>query len=289
VYESYNYGKNQDSVFLAWSVSKSVTSALVGIAIEEGYIANVSDPVTLYVPALAETAYANSTIEDVLEMASGVRFNEVYLPGTDVFWLQLAIGKDLAQQVQKYVVSDYPTGTFNQYKSSDTQVLGMLLTAATGQTITSYLQAKIWEPAGMTRDARWLADRNGLEATYCGLYASVRDMAKFGLIYLNKGFYNNQQIVPSQWVADSLNTDKLHLQPGNNPNSDDSWGYGYQWWIPDTSGDYAAVGVYNQFIYVNPAANLVIAKSSGAPGYMSNDREDEHIALFRAISQDFID
>lgn len=285
VYENYAYGKNAKSRFHAWSVSKSVVSALIGIAIDEGYIGDVSDPVIKYVPSLSATAYADSTVQDVLEMASGVRFDETYNLGTDVFRLQVAVGKDLSEEVHKYVVKDHATGTFNAYKSLDTVVLGMVLASATGQTITSYLQSRLWEPAGMTQDARWLADRNGLEGASCCLQATLRDQAKFGLIYLNDGFYDGRQIIPRQWVIDSLDTSKPHLQPGENPNSDDSWGYGYQWWIPDTGNDYAAVGVYNQFIYVNPDVNLVIAKASAPFSYLVNDREDEHIAFFRAISE----
>lgn len=287
VYETYGYGKNQDSRFLAWSVSKSVTSALVGIAIDEGFIDTVSDPVVKYVPSLQTTAYADSTIEDVLEMASGVKFDETYNIGTDVFRLQQAVGRDLSKEVHQYVVSDNTSGTFNAYKSIDTVVLGMILVNATGQSVTAYLQSRLWEPAGMTGEAKWLADRNGLEATFCCLQATLRDWAKFGLIYLNNGFYNNKQIIPQQWVSASLDTSKPHLQPGKNPLSDDEWGYGYQWWIPDTGNDYAAVGVFNQFIYVNPDVNLIIVKGSGALSYLVNEREDEHIALFRAISNDF--
>ncbi len=288
VYESYHHGKDSSSRFLAWSVTKSVTSALVGIAVEEGYIDAVSDPVTKYVPELTQTAYAQATVEDVLEMASGVRFDETYWIGTDVFRLQLAVATDLSREVQGFVVSDHAPGTFNGYKSSDTQVLAMVLQNATGTTLTEYLQSRLWEPAGMTGSAEWLADKNGLEASYCCLRATVRDLAKFGLIYLNKGFYNGRQIVPEQWVLDSLNTGKPHLQPGENPQSDDTWGYGYQWWIPDDGQDYAAVGVYNQFVYVNPQAELVIAKVSAPPSYLADDREDEHIALFREISRDIL-
>lgn len=288
VYEDYNYGKDSNSRFLAWSVTKSVTSALVGIAVAEGYIDAVTDPVTKYVPALADTAYAGTTVEEVLQMSSGVRFDETYWLGTDVFRLQLAVGTDLTREVMKYTVADHEPGTFNAYKSSDTQVLAMVLQSATGVSLTEYLQSRIWEPAGMTQSAQWLADRNGLEASYCCLRATVRDLAKFGLIYLNRGFYNNRRIVPEQWVTDSLDTSKPHLQPGDNPQSDDTWGYGYQWWIPDEGQDYAAVGVYNQFIYVNPQAELVIAKSSAAPSYMADDREDEHIAFFREISREFL-
>lgn len=287
VYENYGYGKNQNSRFLAWSVSKSVTSALVGIAIDEGFINEVTDPVVKYVPALQSTAYADSTIEHVLEMASGVQFDETYNLGTDISRLQQAVGRDLSHEIQQYKVLDHPPGTFNEYKSIDTVVLGMILVNATGQSVTSFLQSRLWEPAGMSGEATWLADRNGLEGAFCCLQATLRDWAKFGLIYLNNGFYNNQQIIPQQWVSASLDTSKPHQQPGKNPLSDDEWGYGYQWWIPDAGNDYAAVGVFNQFIYVNPDVNLVIVKGSGALSYLINDREDEHIALFRAISRDF--
>lgn len=283
--ETYYHGKSQDTLFASWSVAKSFTSALIGIAIDEGHIKSVNDLVANYVPALANTAYASATIEDVLEMASGVTFVESYMIGTDVFNLQLAVTNDLAKETLSYQDLDHEPGSFNAYKSLDTQVLGMVLSAATGQSVSSYLESRLWGPAGMTNDAKWLTDRNGMEATFCCMKATTRDFAKLGLIYLNKGFYNNQQIVPTEWVQDSLDISKPHLQPGDNPQSDYDWGYGYQWWFQDNSGDYAAIGIFNQFVYVDPELNLVIAKNSAAPGYLLNDLENEHFALFRAIGR----
>ncbi|MCG8669650.1 MAG: beta-lactamase family protein [Pseudomonadales bacterium] len=283
IHEAYDYGNDERSTFASWSVAKSFTSALVGIAIEDGYINSVEDLVVDYVPELATTAYATSTIEDVLEMASGVDFSETYMIGTDVWNLQLAIGGNLEDEVTQYVELKNEPGTFNAYKSLDTQVLGLLLVRATGQTVSSYLETRLWEPAGMTNDATWLADKEGLEATFCCLQATTRDFAKLGLIYLNNGYYNGQQIINEQWISASLDTSKPHLQPGNHSQSDYDWGYGYQWWFRDERNDYSAVGIFNQFVYIDPEKNLVIAKNSAAPMYLLNDRENEHFALFRAI------
>lgn len=285
VHENYYLGKSENSRFTSWSVAKSFASALIGIAIQEGHIQSVTDPIINYVPEIAGTAYAATTIEDVLEMASGVRFDETYFIGTDVANLQLAISDKFMDEIVKYTETDNTPGTFNRYKSLDTLVLGLLIRNATGQSVASYLEAKIWGPAGMTNDAHWLADADGLEATYCCIKATTRDFAKLGLIYLNNGFYNGQQIVPAPWIAESLDFNEPHLLPGDNPNSDYDWGYGYQWWFRDEGNDYSAVGIFNQFVYINPDANVVIAKNSGAPNYLLNDLENEHFAVFRAISE----
>ncbi len=285
IHEEYHYGHSYDSLFTSWSVAKSITSALIGIAIDEGFIASVTDPVATYVPELGTTAYADATIEDILEMASGVDFDENYVLGSDVANLQLAIANSLKHEVLKYNQLANTPGTFNAYKSLDTQVLGLVLTNATGQSVASYLESRIWTPAGMTHSGFWLADKEGIEATFFFFLATTRDFAKFGLIYLNQGFYNGQQIVPKQWISASLDHSKPHLQPGENPLSDDTWGYGFQWWFRDEGHDYAAVGIFNQFIYIDPERRLVIAKNSANPFYLLKDEENEHYALFRAIGR----
>ena len=151
--------------------------------------------------------------------------------------------------------SEREPGTYNHYVSMDTQVLGMVLRETTGQTLSSYLEEKIWKKTGMESDAYWLVDSTGMEMAFGGLNVVLRDYARFGQLFLNNGVYDGQQIIPKQWVQDSVTPDAPHLMPGENPLSSWIMGYGYQWWIPETSvkkikTDYMAIGVYNQYIYI---------------------------------------
>jgi CubicO group peptidase (beta-lactamase class C family) len=185
---------------------------------------------------------------------------------------------------------EVPPGTFNRYNSMDAQVLGMILRRTTGKTQADYLEEKLWSPLGMESDAYWITDDQGVEFAAGGLIATLRDFAKLGRLYANGGRWNDVQIVPADWVHASITPDAPHLVPGKRASSDSAWGYGFQWWVPDDSGAFSAVGIYNQFVYINPAMHLVIAKTSANHSYglkndESSDREDEHIAFFKAIER----
>ena len=185
---------------------------------------------------------------------------------------------------------EFAPGTFNRYNSMDAQVLGMILRRTTGKTEAAYLEEKLWSPLGMESDAYWATDDEGVEFAVGGLSATLRDFAKLGRLYLNDGRWNGAQIVSVEWVRASVTPDAPHLMPGKRASSDSALGYGFQWWIPDDSGAYSAIGIYNQFVYVNPALRLVIAKTSanhtyGAGGGEASDREEEHFVFFHAIEQ----
>jgi len=292
-FEHYYLGASEATRWLSMSVAKSFISALVGIAIEEGLIQSIEDPVTKYVPPLAGSAYDGVRIKDVLQMSSGARWNEDYSdPESDIgrFGRVFATGGSL-NEFAATLEREREPGTFNRYNSTDTQVLGMLLTNVTGKTIASYMQDKLWQPLRMEYDAYWLVDDTGMEMAFGGLNATLRDYAKLGRLYLNHGYWEGQQIVPEDWVKASTTPDAPHLMPGENPLSDSPMGYGYQWWIMD--GDesaYSAIGVYNQFIYVNPTQDVVIVKLSANSDYGTSQdesayREFETIAFFHAIEE----
>lgn len=289
-FEEYYRGNDAGSKAISWSVAKSFISALVGIAVEEGYIDSIEDPVTRYVPALAGSGYDNVPIKDVLEMSSGVRFDETY---ADFFSDINRMGRVLALNgsLDSFVASlenEREPGTFNHYVSMDTQVLGMVLREATGRNISSYLEEKIWKPVGMESDAYWLVDGDGMELAFGGLNVVLRDYARFGLLYLRGGALMGRQIVPADWVKASVSPSEPHLLPGKRPTSDWVLGYGYQWWIPEEpDGDFLAIGIYNQFIYVYPKYNVVIAKTSAYADYDTDGeaKELETIAFFRAIAR----
>jgi len=179
-------------------------------------------------------------------------------------------------------------GTFNLYVSMDTQVLGMIIAKATGEKLSDYLSEKIWKPVGMESDAIWIIDSDGMEAAFGGLCAVLRDYARFGRLYLDGGNWNGKQIVPEDWVKDSITPDAAHLMPGKRDTADSSMGYGYQWWIPEGGeGDFMAIGVYGQAIYISPKDNIVIARTAAYDEYDEKweEMEFESIDFFRSIAK----
>jgi CubicO group peptidase (beta-lactamase class C family) len=164
----------------------------------------------------------------------------------------------------------------------------MLLSRATGKSVTDYLSEKIWHPLGMETDAYWMVDDNNVEMAFGGLNATARDYAKLGELHRLKGKWQDRQIVSEEWVNAATKPDAPHLQPG--VNKEFPLGYGYQWWIPETlEGEFSAIGVYNQFIYVNPTRDLVVVKLSAFSDYAvtldeSSYREIETIEFFREVA-----
>jgi CubicO group peptidase (beta-lactamase class C family) len=290
VYENYWLTGGPDVHWMSMSVGKSFVSALVGIAIEEGLIDSVTDPITKYVPSLAGSAYDGVRIKDILQMSSGARWNEDYSdPESDIMRYGATFGSGASlDDFTATLVREREPGTYNYYNSTDTQALGMLLVAATGQRISSYAEKKLWQPLGMESDAYWITDDEGMEMAAGGLQVTSRDYAKLGQLYLQNGSWNDKQVVPAQWVHDSVTPDAPHVMPGLDPEY--PIGYGYQWWVPQgDEGEYSAIGVYNQFIYVNPTKRVVIVKLSANSGYGLTDndsswRELESFELFRAIA-----
>ena len=184
---------------------------------------------------------------------------------------------------------DKPQGTFNRYNSSDTQVLGLIISSATGTTVSDYLENKIWKPIGMERKGLWVIDNQGNEFAAAGLSASLSDYAKFGLLFLHSGKLNGKRLISKEWISKSITPDAPHLMAGPNPNSSNDLGYGFQWWVYDgDEGEYAAMGIYNQLIYINPKHNIVIVKSAannmyGTTNDESSFREEESMAMLRTI------
>ena len=289
VYENYWLGNNENKRHISWSVAKSFISALVGIAYEEGLIDSLYDPVTKYLDDFKETGYDGVTIKDILQMSSGVLFNEDYADyDSDInrFGRAVATGTSM-RDFSKTLTREREPGTYMHYVSINTQVLGFLLQEVTNKSISQYLYDKIWNPLGMEDSAYFILDDVKDEFALGGLNATLRDYAKFGLLYLQNGRWNDNQIISKQWIEDSHSTDGIHLVPGERETSSNPWGYGYQWWVPgfpDT--DYTASGVYNQYIYIDPLSEIVIAKTSSNYKYTSELQmsKDMHMAMFRAIA-----
>ncbi|MEQ8266262.1 MAG: serine hydrolase, partial [Parvibaculum sp.] len=293
VYEKYWRGNDADTRWISWSVGKSFISALVGIAVEEGKIGSIGDQLVKHAPELEGTAYDGVTVKDALEMSSGVAWNEDYSdPESDIarFGRALALGDSMVE-FAKTLKRKHEPGTVNYYNSMDAQVLGLVLQNATGMSPSEYLERKIWSKIGAEHDGYWVLDDTGTELAAGGVNMTLRDYARFGLLYLNEGSWHGEQIVPAEWVKASHTPDAPQLMPGKQDISDTIWGYGYLWWLPrEADGPYAAVGIYNQFIYIDPTNDLVIVKTSANSDYgQTNDetswREDETVALFEAIAE----
>lgn len=251
-YEKYFKGYTEADVVPSFSMAKSVTSILIGIAIDEGLIASVDEPITNYLPELKGKGFEKVSIEHVLQMTSGIKYNESY---TNPFGDAAAFyyGLNLRKQIEKMEISR-PAGERFQYVSGNTQLLGLILERAIkNQTVTEYLQEKLWTPLGMEYDASWSIDskKNGLEKTFCCINARARDYAKIGRLYLNKGQWNGQQIVSEDWVNISTKLDKS--------NGSVSY-YQYQWWIPTPGKDFMAEGILGQYVYVYPEKDLIMVR-----------------------------
>ncbi len=292
IHEEYTLGSSPETRWISWSVAKSFISALVGIAIEDGLIESVRDPVTQYLPELKGSAYDGVAIEDILEMSSGARWDEGYGEWTsDIsrYGMYMVMGRS-QDEFAATLTRERPPGTFNHYNSTDSHVLGMLLVRATGKTLAAYTEEKLWQPLQMEHDAYWITDALGMELAAGGLNATLRDYARLGELYRNHGRWAGRQVVPEAWVTASTVPGKPHLKAGKRAGSDMILGYGYQWWTPPTGneGEYSAIGVYNQFVYVNPDKAVVIAKTSASRAYgvdESTDRELETLHVFNTIAR----
>jgi CubicO group peptidase (beta-lactamase class C family) len=293
-YERYPLTGGSGVQWLSMSVAKSFTSALVGIALEEGHIASIDDAISDYVPVRAGSAYEGVSIRNMLQMSSGARWDESYSdPESDSSRLAAVLaGLGTFDDFVATAVGQSEPGTVCRYSSSDTQALGALLARATGRPLSEYMQEKLCEPLGVESPAYWVVDSAGTETAFAGLNMTARDFARLGELYRNGGLWQGKQIVPAQWVRDSVTVAAPHLEAGRpwvGPHTIDL-GYGYQWWLPDGDrGDFTAIGAYNQFVFVDPASGTTIVKLSANRRYglselESDNRVIENVAFLRAIA-----
>ncbi len=288
VHERYANGHAAAGKHIAWSVTKSFVSALFGIAVDEGHIPDLMRPVSEILPELEGSGYDGVPIKHVLQMSSGVRFNEDYGdPFSDINRMGPSMTSGSLLDFAATLESERESGTVQHYVSVDTQVLGEILVRATGRPLAEYASEKLWKPLGMEHSAYLLLDGTGMEWAFAGMNASLRDYARFGWLYANGGRRGDQQIVPAQWVRASVTPDAPHLEPA--PEHGGNMGYGYQWWIPGGStGEFTGIGVYGQYIYVDPARRVVIAKNGADPDFQKDGFENGQItlSLFRAIAKE---
>lgn len=259
--EKYAKGVNENTLWTSFSVAKSVTSLLVGAAIKDGYIKHLDDSLQKYIPELKGHDYGNVTVEQLISMTSGMDWNEDYSdPHSDVaqMYLQPCDGKTSHILTYMKSLEAIKSGKHPwNYSTGETDLVGILVQKATGMSLAEYLSKKIWKPMGMQNDAYWLTDEcSGLNIGGSGLSSCLCDYARLGLLMLNNGEINGESVVAEVWKKSA--TSILH------PIDDKGNGYGYLWWC-FKDGSYAAIGIFGQFIYVNPKKRLVIAQVAAWP------------------------
>jgi CubicO group peptidase (beta-lactamase class C family) len=271
--EHYAQGHGPDTRWISFSVTKSVTSMLIGAAIRDGFIDSVKDPVTRYLPRFTGSAYETVTVGQVLQMASGIKWNEDYGdPESDVAKAGGANGLTLLNYLSELERSAAPGERFN-YNTAETNLAGEILRAAIGNNATTYLERTIWHPFGMANDATWLlGEPYGGELGGCCISATLRDYGRLGLF------------AKSQYLGTGSPTvDHAFMQESTVP-SHGYDGYGYLWWL---WGDdvFSAIGIFGQHIYINPALDLVVAMHGNDDTADALALEGTLIAAVRAIEQ----
>lgn len=280
-YENYFFGGDEATVFSSNSMGKSFVSALMGFAVADGFIDSVNDPLGKYIPEFAGTDLENIPIKACLQMASGIDFNE----DTDMnsFSMRTLMGTPAMEVIAGYGVQE-PPFTYRRYLSINTEILGQVIKNATGKGLGEYMEEKLWTRIGSAHDAYWTLN-NGTELANGGLSISLRDYARFARLYLHEGNWNGEQLLPRDWIRDSLDISADYSKPGANNDGYNAIGYGYQWWVPEgDQGEFMAIGVYGQFLYVNPEQNVIIVKVNADPDFMAEHYELKHVEFFRAIA-----
>ena len=280
-YEDYFLGTDPEDRRISWSVAKSFLSALTGIVLEQGAIASLDDPVEKYAPELKGSAYEGATIRNVLNMSSGVVFNEDYLDfNSDINRMGrvLALGQSMDEFAAGLTETFTPPGETWQYVSIDTHIISMVIRGATGKPIPELMETLVVQPLGFEADPYYLTDGYGVAFVLGGLNLRTRDYARFGQMFLQDGQWNGQQIVPADWVAASTNPSA--------PTADGEQKYGYQWWMaPDApDGEYFGRGIYGQYIYIDTNRDVVIATNAADRKFREDGVNDANIAMFRAIA-----
>ncbi len=252
LYENYFKNYDETNIHTSFSVTKAYVSALTAIAIDEGFINSTKQPVTDFLPELKDTNFRNVKIEDLLNMRSGLDYKEWYANPFGKM-AKFYYGKNLKKYTYDLSIVEEP-GLRYEYQSANAQLLSYIIEKASGERISKYLEEKIWKPLGMEYYGSWNYDSEKYKSTkgFCCINGRVRDFAKFGRLYLNKGNWNGEQIIPAEWVETSGSIIN---------NSIDSQGYHYTYmWRVSDSGAYFAKGYLGQYIWIYPKKNIVIVR-----------------------------
>jgi CubicO group peptidase (beta-lactamase class C family) len=276
--ESYGLGYGPNGRWTSFSVAKSVTSTLVGAAVKDGDIKSLDDKVTRYIPGLRGSAYDQVSVRQLLTMTSGVRWNEDYTdPNSDVallFSTPPDPGLDSTVSYMRKLPREAAPGSKWVYKTGETNLIGVLVTSATGKSLSAYLSEKIWKPYGMEQDAIWMIDERGQEAGGCCLSMTLRDYGRVGEFLRTGGIGSAGAVLPKDWIAEATRQQAA---------TGDRFGYGYQWWT-EPGGVFNGLGIFGQRLHVDPARKLVVVVSSAWPEATNPARSARQDALIAAIA-----
>ena len=285
--ERYQYDRTPVHRLASYSMAKSITAMLVGIALDEGSIRSLDDPAAAYVPELKGTPYGETKLRHLLTMSSGVRFEETYSGSDDVATLtSLSFGGQSeggAATVMPFRTRDLKPGERFRYASAETQVLGLVVRGATGRNLADYTSEKIWQPMGAEADASWQIDRGGYETAYAGFNATLRDYARLGLLLANDGALSGRRIIPAAWVRDATVTHGKQFEPGH---ATGLLGYGYQTWtLPGKEREFALRGLRGQWIFVAPKHRIVMVHTAaGGVGALAGETVSLWYGVVRSLS-----
>lgn len=279
--QRYALGFGPQQRWISFSVAKSVTSLLLGIALQQGDIHGMDDKLGRYIPELRGSAYADVTVEQLLTMTSGVRWNEDYDDAnSDVAQMYLGACVDGEAHVLSYLKRlprQWPAGTHWNYNTAETDLLGILVQRATHRSLAAYLSETIWKPYGMASDAYWIKDEcDGSNTGGSGLSATLGDYARLGQFMLDGGRIAGKPVIARAWLAGATREHVATDAPDR--------GYGFLWWT-DTDGSYAAIGIFGQMVYVDPSRKLVIAQVASWPAATSKELVAGRRAFVAAIKQ----
>lgn len=279
--QRYAPGFGPQQRWTSFSVAKSVTSTLLGIALQQGYIHGMDDTLGTYIPELRHSAYADVTVQQLLTMTSGVRWNEDYADArSDVAQMYLGACVDGQAHVLSYLAKlprQWPAGTHWNYNTAETDLLGILVQRATHRSLAAYLSQTIWRPYGMASDAYWIKDEcDGSDTGGSGLSATLADYARLGQFMLEGGRIDGKPVIADAWLQGAVRQQTGVDEPDR--------GYGYLWWTDD-DGSYAAIGIFGQMVYVDPARKLVIAQVAAWPQATSKALVAARRAFVAAIKQ----
>lgn len=281
VFEDYYLGTSPDDRRISWSIAKSYLSALFGTAVADGSI-DLDAPVTQYAPKLRGSAYDGATVRNVLQMTSGVTFDEDYLdPNSDINKMGrvLALGGLMDDFAAGLTERDAEPGARWQYVSIDTHVVGMILRGATGRDIADLMSERIIAPLGQEQDAVYVTDGVGVAFVLGGLNITTRDYARFGQMILQNGEWQGKQIVPAEWIREST-APSAPTEPGR-------IGYGYQWWIPvgAPEGVFLGRGIYGQYLYIDQNNGVVIVVTAADRQFRERGRNAANTEMMRQIAE----
>jgi CubicO group peptidase (beta-lactamase class C family) len=263
--ERYQYDRRAQDRLVSHSMAKSIVSVAVGMALSEGKIASLDDKIAKYVPALAGRAYGESTIRNMLRMASGVRFREEYSGSDDLArFSRIRFTEGSIAALKAFNTRESELGAVFHYASSQTVVLTLLLRAATGMSLSEYLTPRLWQPMGAESDATWVRTRDGTEAGSGNFNATLRDYGRLGILLANDGAFGGKQIIPRDYLLEATD---WHRQPDafRPQRATPFFGYGYQFWLfPGEKRRFALLGVYGQSVFVDPELKLVMVITAAA-------------------------